>query len=202
MKKIFVLAAGICMLAAGCAVQKPEPVLENNQKTEASKTEEAAAPDMSNWQTYTNAKAGFKISYPAGYKVVENPKDPTHPGALLYLENDGDNDEIYGQIYISKRRASLKQMVNEEFSLNLNKMQTVSSADMQNQYWEFNLFSGDAYMNNKHFILYDHQATRPDDAGDAVADILVARVLSSNKNGVIDETTTPDWIARTMQFTK
>jgi hypothetical protein len=115
---------------------------------------------------------------------------------VLLLSNQEANEKTYGLIYIRKTRSSLKTEVNNAFSWFLNSMTKTED------YWMFDYFTGSATDSNRVYIKTNTTPRYPGDEGTVTGDVLIADVESSYNGDVIPNTTTPDWIARTMNFTK
>ncbi len=205
MKKILLLISLVVLTAAGCE-SFADPSMNNIPENSASTNTVDSGPDISNWKIYKNDKLGFQISYPDNYKVVENPTDQTHKDSIIYLANqeafDSKSDKVYGQIYVKKVRNSLKNQNNSQFSWQLLSLGKVNSIiDDQTGYLMYSYFTADAYSSSRAYILSSTSPRNPGDDGSEVGDVLVATV-SSSTDDVIPDVTTPDWIARTMKFTK
>lgn len=201
MKKYIVIVCALTLIATSCS---KNPISQSNDQLISEVEQETAIPpDMSQWQTYTNDKLGFKISYPPSYKIQENPKldapeyNPNYyKNVVLLLSNQEANEKTYGLIYIRKTRSSLKTEVNNAFSWFLNSMTKTED------YWMFDYFTGSATDSNRVYIKTNTTPRYPGDEGTVTGDVLIADVESSYNGDVIPNTTTPDWIARTMNFTK
>ncbi len=204
MKKILVILPVIMLVAVGC---NTTPAIynqpEEQQVDQSNIREQEIKPDTSKWKVYKNEKLGFQISYPSTYKVVENPEAP-FVGSILITNQESFNaeqDDVYGQVYIKKARTSLKAQNSAQFNTFLVSVSKVSSIDDLESYWLYEYFTASAYDSSRAYVLSDVQPRTPGDDGSVVGNTLIATTEASTSD-VIDKTTTPDWIARTMQFTK
>jgi hypothetical protein len=177
---------------------KPEPAKVENDMQDTK-------PNMATWKTYRSAKLGFQISYPSSYTLTENPSDPNHKGSAISLSNQDaygkKADKVYGQIFVKKTRTSLKAQNNALFNGVLTSLGKVATIDGKSAFLQYDYFTASASDISRTYVLTDLSPKSPADDGSAVGNVLIATVEASTE-GEIAKTTTPDWIARSLQFAK
>ena len=101
-----------------------------------------------------------------------------------------------------KMRSSVKDQYTKQFNSALREMIMVPTDGDINQYYLFKYFTASASDSMHTYVLANYQPTGPDDLSVTPTDVLVAKVQAGYIGNVIPEVTTPDWIARTIDFIK
>ncbi len=214
MKKLLLAIGVLSLVAAGCNYQSmtTDNNLIQNSSSNTTESDNSTPPDISGWKTYTNTKLGFEFKYPSDYVIQDNPTDLPRPeddpdaykNTVVYLSNADSPNKEKGQIYIQLNKTSLRAQADKQFGWFLREMNFVTGTEdpnFQTHYYKYSYFTGDAYAQNHHYVLSDVEQQGPDDDARAIGNVLVIKVFEWT-DGLAPETMTPDWIARTVKFTK
>lgn len=169
------------------AEQEDNPVLEQ------------AAPDTGKWQTYTNTKLGFSFQYPTEFKLVENVKD------LPYLDQNADvaliqntSDGTVGDYLTFKAvRSSLKAAIADNFDWRLTEMRFGRLETGLAYMMDYNTASAKDIART--YILTKTGPSAPDDNGQLVTNIILAKIRATVENPV-ERVTLGDQIIGTVKF--